>query len=300
MLQNPLNQNLEEVFEFMNLCDIAEFGEPDTSREDLEEQWSEIDVTQDAWLARNPQGQVIGYADVARSVETYQMDLYIHPDLSPDGLGDIMMQRCENRVRELSVKQGTESKPVLVGYATRTNPRLQKIYEKFGFERVNYHFRMQIDLPEPVAPPQWPDEYQLDTYCDTDEMELYQLIESAFDWPGHVTPSLEAWRRHIFRDWRYDPQYFILVRKAGKLVGAALSYNEGVHGWIRQLAVCKEYQGKGLGSTLLRHMFSIYSQRNVPRVALGVSSKNENACQFYERHGMYRSREFIEYRKRLS
>lgn len=299
MLQNPLKENIDEVFQFMNLCDIAEFDEPDTSREDLEEQWSEIDVTHDAWLARNPQGQVIGYADVARNGETYQMDLYIHSNLSPDGLGDVLAQHCEDRIRELHAKRNAESIPVLVGYATRTNPRLQQIYEKFGFERVNYHFRMQIDLPEPVAPPQWPAQYQLDTYCDTDEKELYQLIESAFNWPGHVTQSLESWRRHIFRDWRYDPQYFILVRDSGKLVGAALSYNEGVHGWIRQLAVCKEYQGKGLGSTLLRQMFSIYSQRNVPRVALGVSSKNENACQFYERHGMYRSREFIEYRKNL-
>lgn len=299
LVNHPLQQDIDDVFNFMNLCDIAEFGEPDTSREDLEQQWVEIDIERDAWLARDLQGQVVGYCDVVKENERFNIDIYIHPVLSPEGLEDSLMQNCEARIRELASMDGLHSTSTLVGYATRSNAR-QQIYEKYGFERVNYHFRMQIDLPEPVAPPQWPAHYWLDTYRESDEVELYRLIDSAFTWPGHVMPSLEAWRHHIFRGGRYDPQYFILVRDGERLVGAALSYNEEVHGWIRQLAIHKEYQGKGLGSMLLRQMFSLYSQRNIPRVALGVSSKNENACQFYERHGMYRSREFIEYQKNLA
>ena len=35
----------------MLACDIEEYGEGDSSREDLEEQWSEIDLSRDAWVA---------------------------------------------------------------------------------------------------------------------------------------------------------------------------------------------------------------------------------------------------------
>lgn len=299
LVNHPLRQDIDDVFRFMNQCDIAEFGEPDTSREDLDLQWDEIDIERDAWLAHDPQGHVIGYCDVARDNEFFNIDIYIHPHFSPQGVEDLLMRNCERRIREVASTHGLESNSAMIGYATRTNQRQQQVYEKNGFERVNYHFRMQIDLPEPVEPPQWPVQYRLETYRDVDESDLYQLVESAFTWPGHVMPPLESWRNHIFRGGRYDPQYFVLVRDEEMLVGAALSYDEEVQGWIRQLAVHKEYQGKGLGSLLLRHMFSIYRQKNIKRIALGVSSKNENACQFYERHGMYRSREFIEYRRNL-
>jgi ribosomal protein S18 acetylase RimI-like enzyme len=110
---------------------------------------------------------------------------------------------------------------------------------------------------------------------------------------------MDAWRNLIFRGGRFDPEFFVLVRAHGSLVGAALSYAEESGGWVRQLAVAKDYQGKGLGSRLLRYMFSVFYKRNLPGVGLGVASLNNKAWNFYERVGMYRKREFIEYRKLL-
>lgn len=92
----------------------------------------------------------------------------------------------------------------------------------------------------------------------------------------------------------------MLVRDEGKLVGAALAYDEEGSGWIRQLAFDRDYRGRGLGSLLLRHMFTLFQQRGAASVGLGVAAVNENAVSFYERCGMHRSREYIEYRKRMN
>lgn len=46
-------------------------------------------------------------------------------------------------------------------------------------------------------------------------------------------------------------------------------------------------------------MFHLFQQRGAVSVALGVAAVNETAVQFYERNGMQRRREFIEYRKKL-
>jgi ribosomal protein S18 acetylase RimI-like enzyme len=46
-------------------------------------------------------------------------------------------------------------------------------------------------------------------------------------------------------------------------------------------------------------MFHLFSQAGLTSTALGVASANSNACQFYERNGMKKTREFGEYRKIL-
>ena len=154
---------------------------------------------------------------------------------------------------------------------------------------------MQIDFQGEVTQPIWPEEYVLSAFTPAEEKSLYGLIVNAFTWPGHVMTSFETWKEHLFRNGRFDPELFMLVHKGEKLVGAALSYDEGTRGWIRQLAITKELQGKGLGSLLLQHVFSIYYNKGIPTVALGVASENEIANRFYERNGMRRTREFVEY-----
>lgn len=293
------NTNLDDVLQFMIACDISEFGEADSSREDFEQQWDEMDLTKDGWISRDPQENIIGYASITGEKGRYGIDLYVHNPLSPEGLEDELMSRCLERATELARLVSTTDEVQLTGYATNVNQRLQKVYEKNGFDLHTYHYRMQIDFNEAVEPPQWPAELTLSSYREDDESELFQLIQTTFDWEGHKPLTIEHWRNLIFRGGRYDPEFFVLVRSNGKLVGAALCYADEVGGWIRQLAVAKDYQGKGLGSRLLRHMFSVFYKMGLPGVGLGVASLNSKAWQFYERVGMYRSREYIEYRKQL-
>jgi mycothiol synthase len=296
-IANPKTEDFDDVLDFMIRCDVTEFGEPDTSREDLEQLWSEINLASDAWLARDEQQRVIGFANVSDTVDGYQMDIYLHLLLSPPSIEDILMRFCLERAQKMHDEAPQGTKLHLRGYASSKSTRLQQIYEKSGFDRHTYHYRMQIDFSGPFEQPVWPDNYQLAAYRPEDELELYQFIQRAFDWPGHKDTPIDLWRSLVFRGGQYDPEVFLLVRDVDSLVGAALSYDEEGSGWIRQLAVEKEYRGKGLGSLLLRQMFYIFQQRNAASVALGVASVNANAINFYERSGMYRSREFIEYRK---
>ncbi len=294
------NSNLEEVLQFMIACDIAEHGEADSSREDVEEQWDEMDLEKDAWVTRDHNGGITGYASVSGRNGRFAVDIYFHKQLSPPGLEEELMGRCLERGSELAREDSTHDEVYLTGYAVSVNQRLQQVFENNGFERHTYHYRMQLDFHEPVETPQWPEEFTLSTYQKGDETELFQLIQSTFNWEGRTPVSMDAWRNSIFRGGRFDPKFFVLVRSAGKLAGAALSYAEETGGWIRQLAVSQDYQGKGLGSRLLRHMFSVFYKKGLAGVGLGVASVNSKAWQFYERVGMYRKREFIEYRKRLT
>lgn len=297
---HPSMQDFEDVFQFMNRCDIEEYGEPDTSRQDFEELWSEIDLDQDAWIIRDDQNNLIGYASIREATTSYIQELYVSLELSPIGIEDQLMKVCEDRAKQQISFSHQLEKSSITGYAVSVNQRLQQMYERFGFARHNYHYQMRIDFTEPYAPPQWPQQYRLESYSEKYEQELYHLIESTFDWSGHTMSSIDSWRNLLFRGGRYDPELFVLLRDGTRLIGAALSYFEDNSGWIRQLAVHKDYQGEGLGALLLKHMFGVFSQKNASGVGLAVSSQNEKACHFYERNGMHRSREIIEYRKPLA
>jgi mycothiol synthase len=291
---HPQKTDLDRVFQFMTDCDMEEFGEIDSSREDLEGQWDDVDLQNDVWIACGNEGNLQAYSSVSGQRERQIVEIYLFYKLFPVGLEDEMIKRCLARTSEIK-KETCLEKMTVIGYASATNPRLHQLFTRYGFLPKTYHYRMQIDIKQSIEKPEWSKEYALSTYTEDDDDELYKLITEAFDWEGHVTPSIDAWRGLIFRGGRYDPEYFVLVREGGRLVAAALAYAEETGGWIRQLAVAKDHQGKGLGGQLLRYMFWKFAEAGLKNCALGVASANSNACQFYERNGMHKTRQFTEF-----
>lgn len=295
----PRQDEINKVIDFMNACDVADFGQPDSDIQDLQEQWSEIDLDKDAWIACAGDS-ILGYSCLAPGQNRVAVDLYVHKDLTPAGRGVELIALAEKRVRQRLEENPAWHPAYLVGYAIRTNTEASAAFEQNGFQLHTYQFQMRCDLDRPIDPPQWPEGFTLRPYQSEDETELYNLICSTFTWPGHTMTPLEDWRSALFRGGRFDPDLFITVWFENRLVGAALSYDEAERGWIRQLAVAKELQGQGLGSLLLKHMFFTFQKRGASYAALGVASENIKARGFYERAGMYCAREFAEYHKDLA
>lgn len=292
---HPGADDFTRVLNFMRACDVAEFGEPDTDEGDTADQWQEADLQKDAWLAGTPAGDLCGYAILnSAGSRGLTFDMYTLSDATGLIVRDTLVDLVLERAKEMAVAPTT-----LTTYVSGFNPANRECMESRGFQVHTIHYRMQIDFPAPLPAIHWPAEYSLHCVTEQDEPELYTLINTAFDWPGRSPVTFDDWKKHLFRDGRYDPNYFFLVRKEGRLVAAALSYNEDSLGWVRQLAVAKDLQGKGLGSRLLRHVFSVYSQQGARSVALGVELQNEKAAAFYDHLGMRRSREFLEYRLQI-
>ena len=294
-INNAYPQDLEEVFSFQVQCDIAEFGEQDSSRDDLEELWSEIDPARDAFLVRKDSGGLVGYGCVSGAHSGLQVDIYIDPHSSPEGVEDELMRACVARAgRRFSIEK-THQEVHLTGYARVTNPRSVSLFKRWGFNEQKRHYNMAVELPGNYPVPQWPTGYKLSAFAPGEEHELYEFIEKAFSRPDREPSTFEFWRNLLLRGGRYEPELFLMVREGERIVGAALSYAEEAGGWVRQLGVAANQRGKGLGSLMLQQLFHQFSRRGVKRVALAVSGENANALRVYERAGMHRSREYIEF-----
>jgi mycothiol synthase len=299
-MRSPSLDDAQAVLNFIVACEIAEYGEPDTGQEDLMEQWTELDLNQDAWLVQAPDDQLVGYAAVLGKGARFTFDWYTHPTLAPEGLANALVTQCEARaVEKLRLARGVEATAEFI--SSQDNPATQRVADEFGFRVHKVHFRMRIDLGTPLVAPTWPEGVTLRTAVpDQDDRLIYGFIQAALDRPGRVAPTFERWREDLMGAHNFDSTLWFLAFRGDELVGAALCFDYPQNGWVRQLGVADTWRRKGLGSALLQHAFGIFLERGHTAVALGVEADNQRAIDFYLGVGMTCHHRYAEYRKKLS
>jgi len=299
LTRHPVLNDLQAALDLIITCEIAEYGEADCSLEDLEDQWSDIDLEQDAWLVTDSHHQPAGYAAVFRSGQRFTFDFYVHPAIAPSGLTQYLLALCEARACEqLKGEPGIQAMASII--ISQGNLVNRQIAEQFGYKPYQHHLRMQITMDAPPPVPVWPDGITLRTVIPgQDDRSIYNFIQAAFDRSGRIPPSFESWHETMMGAYNFESDLWILAYHGDELVGAALCFDYPQNGWVRQLGVAQHWRRRGIGSALLQHGFSIFYERGQAAVGLGVESGNINAYQLYERVGMKCTQHYIEYYKTL-
>lgn len=177
------------------------------------------------------------------------------------------------------------------------NKGARELFESEGFEPVRHFWRMVIDLNEPVPEPQWPQGVSVRTFEPGDEEEVHALVQEAFsDNYRHVRTGFADWREVMMARESFDPALWFLAVSEGRITGAALCPDYAGQGWVRQLAVAREWRRRGVGAALLRHAFREFARMGKPHAGLVVDSYNRSGAQeFYIAVGMRVEREHQEY-----
>jgi ribosomal protein S18 acetylase RimI-like enzyme len=162
------------------------------------------------------------------------------------------------------------------------------------------HVRSQFELVRPaddLPAPAWPDGVTVSSLGD-DPAEVHRLVYEEAGWadvPGHTVRDLDEWL-DLFVTGE-DPDQQVLARQDGRPVGAALGkvFADGT-GWVAQVAVRRDQQGRGLGSALLAEAFARRVAAGATQVGLGVSAANVHALRLYQRLGLAVDREWMVHR----
>jgi len=299
-IRPPSLNDAQATLELVIACEAAEYGEPDSSLEELVDQWSQIDLDQDAWLVIAPHSQLIGYAAVFRHDHRFTFDFYVHPTLAPAKLTRYLLAQCEARACE-QLEVGTGVKPTASIILSEGNLVKKQIAQELGFDLCKYHFGMRINFDTPPPVPIWMEGINLRTAVpDQDDHSIYNFIQAAFDRPGRVPPSFERWRDFMMGAYNFESDLWFLAYNRDELIGAALCFDYPQQGWVRQLGVAQRWRRQGIGSALLQHVFDVFYRRGHGRVGLVVESENPQAYRFYESVGMKCVQQYAEYCKALS
>ncbi len=297
--------DLDAVARLIELHEIAEFGAPEWTRDDIAKDWQfpGFSLETDSLVVSAADGTLAAYASV---FDTQHIHIYgemcLHPAHDPETLRAYVVQWIERRAREIEplAEPGVRVSLIILSVNSENAAAGQTLRDQ-GFARIRTFWRMRIDMTTPPPAPEWPEGITVRTRArETDDYATYEVDEEAFsDHFGHLPTPFEEWQRLVALDGD-DPTLWFLAGENDQVGGIALCSVRGETGWVDTLAVRRAFRRRGLGLALLRHAFGEFYRRSIRSVVLGVDASNlTGATRLYERAGMHVSRRFDRYEKEL-
>jgi mycothiol synthase len=305
LVRPPTMGDLEVVHKMLEVCDIAEYGVPDITLEDLRTLWQgpTFNMATDAWMVIAPGDRLIGYADIEQRqyVRIYTLARVL-PEYAGQGIEEYLLHLAE----EWAQRQISLAKPgarvTLFSWGSNSNDTAHQGLLRAGFKEARRSWRMEIGMSKAPIAPEWPDHVTLRTFKpEQDEQIVFATIEEAFqDHWGHMEGNFDEWKHWTIERENFDSTLWFIAFDGDEIAGASLCTYQMDDGWVDTLAVRRPWRRKGLGMALLLHSFGEFYRRGKYNVGLTVDSQNlTGATRLYERAGMHVARIYISYEKEL-
>jgi mycothiol synthase len=274
--------------------DTAVQGWSDSTEEEVLEWWRLADLQHDSWLVEDD--SLAAYAVVFPHPDSADIDGFVRPDRTGQGLGSWLLRTGEQRIRDRGLTTART-------WCLAPDAEARSLFERFGYTEVRRYYRMQIELDASPPPPEWPDGFRVGTFEPDDARAFHATLDEAFaeEW-NFVSMPFGQWVKHRIEAPDHDPTLWFTVRD-GKKIAAVLrgDADRGGAGWIGAVGVLQPWRKRGLGLALLQHAFAEFSRRGKQRVALGVDAENPTgATRLYERAGMHVAYEAVAFEKELT
>jgi ribosomal protein S18 acetylase RimI-like enzyme len=268
--------------------DVADFGYPDFTIEDLHADWATpgLELERDARVVEHG-GEIVASSLLLGDDAL----IYVHPDACGRGLGTALREHAEERALE----RGTA---VLRQFIPMGNKAAAPLLLDAGYWPVQHYLRMRIDLEDA---PRRADGATRAFDRDHDEIAVHALVQECLsEVEGFNAEPLEVWRRQRIEKKRWDPALWLVLEDGEGLVGAALGerWDDGL-GYVAQFGVAPRARGNGHGRTLLLALFEAFRADGLRRVELSVHGANRGAARLYESVGMTASWEAQRWEKAL-
>lgn len=190
-----------EIVDLLNACDVAETGAPDSTLEDLQNDWSMdgFDPARDAWVAEGSAG-LVGYAYAGDQFRTGELeaDLWVHPGHHEPELGGRLLGLAERRAAQLAVERGYPD-PTLDVFCIAANRVKRDLLRKHGYALKRTVYRMSIDLNGGAPELPVPEGLEIRPFrLEADERTLYEAMNEAFvDHFRQSEEPFDAWRARL-------------------------------------------------------------------------------------------------------
>lgn len=181
-----------------------------------------------------------------------------------------------------------------------TNKALAGNMERLGFAIERYAFLLIKELGD-SPPVELPDGYSIRAFQpDNDEDAWCRIRNTAFSsLKGNSTPITPDMVQKFLSQPDYLEGGLMLLLHADKPVGIIRGAYDDYEGTpamnIGPVAILPAYQGKGLGTQLLRMALEFARLKNYKKTTLSVNAENESAKALYMKEGFVQAEGVAEY-----
>jgi mycothiol synthase len=278
----PSLEDAPEVSALLVARDIADFGRPDYTLEDLLDEWrgSDVRLDQDAVVVENDDGEIAAYALLRRPGAL----AVVAPAHEGRGIGLRLLAWTEQRARE----RGRDS---YRQWTAAGNREAMALLVGAGYTRSRSYWRMVRELqdaPPTIAVPEGIRLRPLE--ADRDAVALHALDDLSFSAnPDYSRHTLQEFTEEHLQPHDLSAELSTVAEVGDLMVGFQLTrrwQGESV-GYVDVLGVHPEHRGRGLGAALLLDAFARFAAVGLREAQLGVASDNPRALRLYERVGMH-------------
>ena len=270
------------VTELVSALESSLYGESAYSQDDLEDEWSELDLAQDAYVVREG-GRIVGYGAVRERGERWRVEGYVHPDVFGRGIGKAIATRLEEDAARGGARRIQNS-------VLEADSAARKLLESLGYDAVRVFRELRIELEATPRAPEWPDGLRIVPFDpEHDALEFHAAHQEAFaDHWEYARRDFESWSKSHLESERFDPTLWCVVHAGDEIAAGTISTGETYGGgWIHVLFTRRPWRKQGIGAALLGDAFGRFWQRGERSVGLGVDAANDTgAFRLYERAGM--------------
>jgi mycothiol synthase len=308
----PVLDDAEQVAGLIAASQRADRGTSDMTVGELLQDWSGVDLNEEAIVVVGQDGSIVGAADILnRSYVSVSVYGYVHPEHHGRGIGRYLVEWGESWARKRMYRAPAGARVVVQHYLIATNQPARRLLETMGYRPVRGVYTMGIDLRDVPPPPTWPDGIRVRSFVPgQDELAAHEAHEDAFrDVWGRPRSTLERFVG-ITRQDGFDPSLWFLAEdlQAGAdgitpspaVAGVCLAKMVADRGWIDVVGVRRPWRTRGLGLAMLRHAFAEFYRRGVTNVGLSVDAESiTGAPRLYFRAGMHVTGSYIIHQKQL-
>jgi mycothiol synthase len=277
-IRQATDDDVEAAYAILDACRLGPWFE--LSAEQFRDWWwpSYAGI----WVAE--EDGIVGYS----TARGESVEVYVLPASRRRGVGSRLLTPAEAAVEG----------PLVEVTARQDEPAAPSFLQAHDYSLSYETWLLQIDLEREIPAPSWPDGLAARTFRLDEAEQVKGLLDAAYaNEPDFTERAFDEWRSFMLGDPSFEAEsWFVVETPDRSLLAAALNWKEG---FVKDLVVHPDHQGRGLGKALLLHVFRHFKARGKPVVTLKTDSRNTSqASRFYEHMGMRKIRAYDDWQKR--
>jgi mycothiol synthase len=284
------------VTEIVAALESALYGQTTFCEADLEQEWSELDLEQDARVVRDGD-RIVGYGAVRERGDPWRVEGFVHPEARGRGIGTLIATGLEEDAARRGARRVQNS-------VLEADAAARGLLESLGYSAVRVFREMRIKLEAPPPAPEWPDGLRVVAFDpQRDALEFHAAHQEAFaDHWEHPPRDFESWSKMHLDSERFDPTLWCVVRAGDEIAAGTICRGDTYGGgFVLALFTRRPWRKQGIGAALLGDSFGRFWARGEHSIGLGVDAASDTgAFRLYERAGMAPALGWVMYEKQLS